>query len=90
VTHCLPNLERFVEWDGRAGEGTPGTTGATSGARRQGEVTMLWTIIIVLLLLAAVGGGVGYSRWGYGVFSPVLIIVVVGAVLYFTGHLRLG
>jgi hypothetical protein len=51
---------------------------------------MLWTIIIVLLLLAAVGGGVGYSRWGYGVFSPVLIIVVVGAVLYFTGHLRLG
>ena len=51
---------------------------------------MLWTIILVLLLVSLLGGGMGYSRYGYGGFSPVAIIVIVAVILYFTGHLRLG
>ena len=50
---------------------------------------MLWTLVIVLLLISLLGGGLGYSRWGYGGFSPVAVIVIIGVILYFTGHLRI-
>ena len=51
---------------------------------------MLWTIVIVLLLVSLAGGGLGYSRYGYGGFSPLAVILIVGVILYYTGHLRLG
>ena len=49
----------------------------------------MWTLIIILLLLALLGGGAGYSRWGYGGFSPLAVILIIAIVLYFTGNLRL-
>ena len=36
-------------------------------------------ILLVLLLLALAGGGWGYSRWGYGGFSPAgLLLIILG------------
>jgi hypothetical protein len=49
---------------------------------------MLMTILIVLILLAVLGGGLGYSRWGAGGFSPVALLLVLGIVLYFSGKLN--
>ncbi len=49
---------------------------------------MLLTVLIVLLVLSLAGGGWGYSRFGYAGMSPVGIILLVLAVLYFTGHLQ--
>jgi uncharacterized membrane protein len=50
---------------------------------------MLWTLVLVILLISVLGGGVGYSRFGYRGFSPAGIVLLVLAVLYFTGNLRL-
>ena len=49
---------------------------------------MLMTILLVLLLIALLGGGLGYSRFGYGGMSPAAIILVILLVLWFTGSLR--
>ena len=49
---------------------------------------MLLTILIVLLVLSFVGGGWGYSRYGYAGMSPAGVILLVLAILYFTGHLQ--
>jgi hypothetical protein len=46
----------------------------------------MFTVLIVVLLLALVGGGWGHSRYGYAGWSPAGILLVVLAVLYFTGH----
>ena len=48
---------------------------------------MLTIILIVVLLLALGGGGWGHSRYGYASWSPAALILLVLAVLYFTGHL---
>lgn len=48
---------------------------------------MLLIILIVLLVAALGGGGWGHSRYGYAGWSPAAIILVVLAVLYFSGHL---
>lgn len=48
---------------------------------------MLLIILIVVFLLALGGGGWGHSRYGYAGWSPAALILVVLAVLYFTGHL---
>lgn len=48
---------------------------------------MLLTILLVVLVLSLVGGGVGHSRFGYAGWSPAAIILVVLAVMFFTGHL---
>ena len=48
---------------------------------------MLLTILLVLLILAALGGGFGYSRYGYGSWSPAGIIVVILIVMLLTGRL---
>jgi hypothetical protein len=49
---------------------------------------MLFTILIVLLVLSVIGGGWGYSSYGYGGMSPAAVILIVIAVLWFTGHLQ--
>lgn len=51
---------------------------------------MLFTILIVLLVLSLLGGGWGYSRYGYAAVSPLGIVLVLFLLLYFTGHVRFG
>ncbi len=52
---------------------------------------MVLTIVIVVLLLLALGGGEwGHSSFGPWSWSPAAIILVVGLVLYLTGHVRLS
>jgi len=51
---------------------------------------MILTILLVVLVLSLVGGGVGYSRYGYGVWSPAAIVLIVGLIMLLTGHLRIG
>ena len=50
---------------------------------------MLTVIFVVLLVLTLGGGGWGYSRYGYAGMSPAGIVLLVGGVLFLTGHLRL-
>jgi len=49
---------------------------------------MLLTILVVLLVLSLAGGGWGYSRWGYAGMSPAGIVLLILAILWFTGNLR--
>jgi hypothetical protein len=49
---------------------------------------MLMTILIVVLIVALLGGGFGHGRFGVAGWSPAAIILLVLAVLYFTGHLH--
>jgi hypothetical protein len=49
---------------------------------------MLLMILIVLLVLSLGGGGWGYSRYGFAGMSPAGAILLVLAILYFTGHLQ--
>jgi hypothetical protein len=48
---------------------------------------MLLIVVLVLFALALGGGGWGHSRYGYASWSPAGLILIVLAVLYFTGHL---
>ena len=50
---------------------------------------MLLILLIVVLVLALGGGGYGYRRWGYAGMSPAAVILLILAVLYFTGNLSL-
>jgi hypothetical protein len=47
---------------------------------------MLLTVLVVLLLLSLAGGGWGHSRYGYVGWSPAAFVLVVLAVLFFTGQ----
>ncbi|MDO9018959.1 MAG: DUF3309 domain-containing protein [Deltaproteobacteria bacterium] len=49
---------------------------------------MLMIILIVLLVLSIGGGGWGFSRYGAVGLGPAGLILLVLAVLYFTGNLR--
>ena len=49
---------------------------------------MLLTILLIVLVVSLVGGGFGYSRVGYIGWSPAGIILVVLAVMLFTGRLH--
>lgn len=51
-------------------------------------MTMLMTILLVLLLVSLVGGGLGHTRYGYAGWSPAGILVVILAVMFFTGRLH--
>lgn len=52
------------------------------------EVTMWLYFFLAVFVVLAIGGGTwGRSHYGNWGWSPALIIVVVGLVLYFTGHL---
>jgi hypothetical protein len=48
---------------------------------------MLLIILLVVLVLSIGGGGWGHSRYGYAGWSPAGVVLVVLALLYFTGHL---
>jgi len=48
---------------------------------------MLTTLLLVVLVLALIGGGVGYSRYGAGSWSPAGIIVVILLILLLMGRL---
>ncbi len=50
---------------------------------------MLFIILIVFLFVALGGGGWGHSRYGYAGWSPAGLILLVMAVLYFTGNLHM-
>lgn len=47
---------------------------------------MILTILLILLVFSLLGGGFGYSRYGGVGMSPAGIILLVVAVLLFTGH----
>jgi hypothetical protein len=47
---------------------------------------MLLTVLLIVLFIALLGGGLGYSRWGYGGMSPAGVLLIVVVVLLFTGH----
>jgi hypothetical protein len=49
---------------------------------------MFLTLLIVLLVLSLGGGSFGYSRLGLAGMSPAGVILLVLAILYFTGHLH--
>jgi hypothetical protein len=51
---------------------------------------MLLMIICVLLVMSLVGGGWGYSRYGYVGWSPAGLIVLVFGILWLTGNLHFG
>jgi hypothetical protein len=48
---------------------------------------MLLIILLVVFVFALGGGGWGHSRYGYAGWSPAALILIVLALLYFTGHL---
>lgn len=48
---------------------------------------MLTIILLVLLVAFLAGGGLGYSRWGFGGMSPALLLGIVLLVLLFTRRL---
>ena len=48
---------------------------------------MLLIVLLVLLVLGIGGGGWGHSRYGYAGWSPAGVILLVLAVLFFTGRL---
>lgn len=49
---------------------------------------MLMVVLIVVLLFALGGGGWAHSRYGYVGWSPAGLILLVLAVLWFTGNLH--
>ena len=71
--------------EARSSRGTAGVT--RTGALVAFCSTMLTTLLLIILVLALVGGGVGYSRYGYGSWSPAAIIVVILLLLLFLGRL---
>jgi hypothetical protein len=44
------------------------------------------TILLIVLLIAMLGGGLGYSRFGYAGWSPAAIIAVIVLVLLLLGR----
>jgi hypothetical protein len=48
--------------------------------------TIMLTILIIVLLIALLGGGLGYSRFGYAGWSPAAIILVVLLVMLLLGR----
>lgn len=48
---------------------------------------MLLIVLLVVFVLALGGGSWGHSRYGYVGWSPAGLILLVMAVLYFTGRL---
>ena len=45
-------------------------------------------LLIILLVLTLGGGAWGHGRFGAAGWSPLGIIIVLLAILYFTGNLR--
>ena len=51
---------------------------------------MLLVLLIVCLVLAVGGGTWGHSRYGYAGWSPAAIVLLVLAVMWLTGNLRVS
>jgi hypothetical protein len=49
---------------------------------------MLLILMIVLLLAALAGGGWSYPRYGWTGMSPAGVVLVLLAILFFTGNLH--
>ncbi len=49
---------------------------------------MLLIVLILVLVFAIGGGGWGHSRYGYVGWSPAGIVLLVLAILWFTGRLH--
>ena len=45
------------------------------------------TLLVILLILAVLGGGFGYSRYGWGGMSPAGLIVLILVIMAVTGNL---
>ena len=52
----------------------------------QGAAVLI--LLIILLVLTLGGGAWGHGRFGAAGWSPLGIIIVLLAILYFTGNLR--
>ena len=46
---------------------------------------MWFILLIVLIVLALGGGGWGQSRYGYVSWSPAAVVLLIAAILVFTG-----
>jgi hypothetical protein len=46
-------------------------------------------LLFVVFLVLALGGSWGYSRYGWAGMSPAAVVILVVAVLFLTGNLRL-
>jgi fatty acid desaturase len=62
--------------------------GAVGKSRK--DIMLITIVIIVLLVLALGGGGYGYSHYGGWSWSPAAVILLIGAIMLFTGHLHFG
>lgn len=49
---------------------------------------MLTLILLLLLFVAFIGGGWGYSRYGWAGLSPAGVVLLVLLVLWITGNLN--
>lgn len=49
---------------------------------------LLLLILLIALVALSVGGGFGYSRFGYLGFSPAGLLLITMVILYFTGYIR--
>ena len=48
---------------------------------------LVMILVLFLILIALGGGGWGYSRYGWVGMSPAGLVLLIVAMLYFTGHL---
>ncbi len=49
---------------------------------------MLLTILVIVLIVSLVGGGFGHSRVGLVGWSPAGIVLLILAILFFTGRIH--
>jgi hypothetical protein len=49
---------------------------------------MMMIVLVVLLLLALGGGGWAHSRYGYAGWTPAGLVLLMLAILWFTGSLH--
>jgi hypothetical protein len=57
---------------------------------QRGNSMLLTILLVVFLVMALGGGGWGQSRYGAWSWSPAAVILLVGVILVFTGHVRFG
>jgi hypothetical protein len=50
---------------------------------------MLMILLIVLIVGSLAGGGWGYSRYGWAGMSPAGVLLLIVAILFFTGNLHI-